>query len=170
MRKAGENIGVLLLMIIGIVVFIVAVPILLLWSLFTWPKRLEFDKKYNEFLQQNDGKNFFCYNDRKNAKEYIDHEIIPQLKDVEIVYLNGKVVETPNFSKDFISRALYNLKNYSKFPHLMKIRQGELIDKSINNLFFSVKNQSKPKSQLLAEIEKFFEPDAGNEKDEIKTI
>ncbi len=171
MVKAAENLKVLFLMIMGIAILIIAVPFLLIWSLFTWPERLKANKRYAEFLRQNDGKNFFCYNNRKNSKEFIEQEIIPQLGDnVEVIYLNGKVVETPNFSKDFISRALYNLKNYSKFPHLMKIRQGELIDKSINNLFFSVRNQNKPKDQLLAEIENFFEPDAGNEKEEIKTV
>ena len=75
----------------------------------------------------------------------------------EIVYLNGKKIENENYPKEFLSNALYNLKNYSKFPHLMKIRNGKLIDKSINTIFFSIKNQKQSKEKLLKEIEFFFE-------------
>ena len=114
-------------------------------------------KKYSDFLTENSGKNFFCYNNRKNSKKYIENEIIPNLTDgIEIVYLNGKKVES-EYNAEFISEALYKLKNYSRFPHLMKIRNGKLIDKSINNPFYNVLNLNKPKNELLAKINRFFE-------------
>ena len=117
-----------------------------------------FEKKYAEFLVHNDNLNFFCYNNRKNAKEFIEVEIIPYLNNkIEIVFLNGKTVENKSFPKEFLSNAIHQLKNYSKFPHLMKIRNGKLIDKSINTIFYSIKNQNKSKDNLMKEIDDFFE-------------
>ena len=52
---------------------------------------------------------------------------------------------------------LYGLKHYNKFPHLMKIRSGKLIDKSINNPFYGVLNMNKSKSELINKINEFFE-------------
>jgi hypothetical protein len=110
--------------------------------------RKKFEKKYAEFLAGNNGGNFFCYNNRKNSKSYIEESIIPNLDNgIEIVYLNGKKIES-KYSTEFISEALYKLKSYNRFPNLMKIRNGKLIDKSINNPFYNILNQNKPKKEL----------------------
>ena len=45
----------------------------------------------------------------------------------------------------------------NKFPHLIKIRNGKLIDKSINNAFYSVLNMNKSRTELLNKINMFFE-------------
>ncbi|HLV52009.1 MAG TPA: hypothetical protein VKY44_08655 [Flavobacterium sp.] len=128
--------------IIGILLLIISITFLIISFPFLYHKRKQFEKRYSDFLIQNDNLNFFCYNNRKNSQYFIENEIIPFLDDkIEIVFLNGKIVETPKYPKDFISKALFQLKNYSKFPHLMKIRNGKLIDKSINLLFYSIKNQ-----------------------------
>lgn len=120
-------------------------------------QRKRFEKKYAEFLNENNGKNFFCYNNRKNSKQYIEENIVPNLNDgIEIVYLNRKKVES-KYNSRFISEALYGLKHYNKFPHLMKIRNGKLIDKSINNPFYGVLNMNKPKADFLNKINLFFE-------------
>ena len=101
--------------------------------------------------------NFFCYNNRKKSKEHIEKHIIPYLDEgVQIVYLNGKKLEVENNS-GFISSALYGLKNYNKFPHLMKIRNGKLFDISINNRFYNMLNQNRPKKYFLNQINTFFE-------------
>ena len=132
-------------------------PIIIISMPFLYFQRKRFEKKHSEFLTENNGKNFFCYNNRKNSKKYIEDEIIPNLTDgIEIVYLNGKKVES-EYNAEFISEALYKLKNYSRFPHLMKIRNGKLIDKSINNPFYNVLNLNKPKNELLTKINRFFE-------------
>ena len=81
---------------------------------------------------------FFCYYTRENSKEHIEQQIIPKLgAGIEIVYLNGQKV-TSKHSTEFTSQALYRLKNHNQFPHLMKIRDGKLINKSINNPFYNV--------------------------------
>lgn len=117
----------------------------------------KFEKKYAEFLIENNGKNFFCYNNRKNSKKYIEEDIVPNLNDeIEVVFLNGRKIES-KYNSEFISEALYGLKHYNKFPHLMKIRNGKLIDISINNPFYGVLNMNKSKSELLKKINEFFE-------------
>ena len=144
-------------MVIGIPLFILISPLILISMPFLYFQRKRFEKKYSKFLTENNGKNFFCYNNRKTSKNYIENEIIPNLTNgIEIVYLNGKKVET-EYDVEFISGALYKLKNYSRFPHLMKIRNGKLIDKSINNPFYNVLNLNKPQNELLTQINRFFE-------------
>lgn len=124
---------------------------------FTFLQQKRFNEKYAEFLIEMDGKNFFCYNNRKNSKEFIEQEIIPNLTDgIEIVYLNGKIIES-DYPSEFISQALYTLRSYNRFPHLMKIRNGKLIDKSANNPFYNVLNLNKPKADFLNKINQFFE-------------
>ena len=140
MRKINNIFGFILLVVIGIPFTILFLPIILIFIPIGYFQRKKFEKKYAEFLTDNNGKNFFCYNNRKNSKNYIEDEIIPNLKSgIEIVYLNGKKVES-EYNIEFISEALYKLKNYRRFPHLMKIRNGKLIDKSINNPFYNVLN------------------------------
>jgi hypothetical protein len=120
-------------------------------------QRKKFEKKYAEFLIENNGKNFFCYNNRKNSKKYIEEDIVPNLNDgIEVIFLNGKKIES-KYNSEFISEVLYGLKHYNKFPHLMKIRNGKLIDISINNPFYGVLNMNKSKSELLKKINEFFE-------------
>lgn len=146
-----------LFVIIGIPIFILFLPIMVIIFPINYFQRKRFEKKYTEFLTKNNGVNFFCYNNRKNSKEYIEKNIIPNLNDeIEIVYLNGKKVES-KYSAEFISQALYSLKNYNRFPHVMKIRNGKLIDKSVNNPFYNILNLNKPKTELLNQINQFFE-------------
>ncbi len=146
-----------LFVIIGIPIFILFLPLMIVLYPVHYFQRKQFENKYSEFLMENNVKNFFCYNNQKNSKKYIEDEIILNLTDgIEIVYLNGKNVEL-EYNAECISKALYKLKNYSHFPHLMKIWNGKLIDKSINNPFYNVLNLSKPKNKLLIQINRFFE-------------
>jgi len=157
LKQINNIFGFILFVVIGIPIFILFSPILLVLLPLGHFQRKKFEKKYAEFLIENHGKNFFCYNNRKNSKNYIENEIIPSLTDgIEIVYLNGKKVES-EYNVEFISEALYKLKNYNQFPHLMKIRNGKLIDKSVNNPFYNVLNLKKNKNDLLFKINLFFE-------------
>ncbi len=137
--------------------FIVAIPLMIVFIPIGHFNRKKFEKKYSKFLTENHGKNFFCYNNRKNSRKYIEDNIIPNLTDeIEIVYLNGKKVES-DYNAEFMSEALNKLKNYSRFPHLMKIRNGKLIDKSINNPFYNILNLNKPRNEFLKQINLFFD-------------
>jgi hypothetical protein len=157
LKKTKDILLIILLVIIGIPLLILAIPFMLIIMPLGYFQRKKFEKKYASFLAENNGKNFFCYNNRKNSKKYIEEDIVPNLNDgIEIVYLNGKKIES-EYNSEFISEALYGLKHYNKFPHLMKIRNGKLIDISINNPFYGVLNMNKSKPELLNKINVFFE-------------
>ena len=101
-------------------------------------------------------KNFFWYNNRKDGKESIENELIPRLDEkIEIIYLEGREPKS-GYQKGHISLALFKFKRYTRFPHLLKVRDGHIIDESVNNEFYNVLNQSKPMEKLLTEIHKFF--------------
>ncbi|WP_103867381.1 hypothetical protein [Aquimarina sp. I32.4] len=155
MRKLKD---ILRIVIIGIPLLALSIPMIIFIPIKSFYRK-KIKEKYAEFLIQNDGKNFFCYNNRKNSKKYIEEKILPNLpKEIDIVYLNGKKIES-DYTTEFISEALYNLKNYNRFPHLIKIRNGQLIDKSINNPFYNILNLNKPKSAFLGQINRFFNLD-----------
>lgn len=138
-------------------IFILLSPFILASIINNYFQRKHFLKKYIEFLNENNGMNFFCYNNRKKSKNYIEESIIPNLTDkIEVVYLNGRKVESEN-NTEFVSEALYRLKNYNRFPHLIKIRDGQLLDKSINNSFYNILNQNKSKTDFIHQINKFFD-------------
>ena len=152
-----KNILLILLVLVGFPLLILSIPFLIFIFIFKYFQKKKFEKKYLKFLKENEGKNFFCYNNRKKSKEYLEENILTNLnKEVVIVYLNGRDIES-EYNKEFISEALYGLKHYTKFPHLMKIRNGQLIDKSINNPFFGILKMNKPKAELLGEINSFFQ-------------
>ncbi len=163
MKRLGEIFGFIL---IALVILIVGIPFLIFHILSYPSRRMEeknFKRDYINYLYQIDGKNFFCYNNREYAQEFIETIIIPSLpKDVEIIFLNGRVVES-DYAKVFMSHALYDLKNYQKFPHLMKIRNGEVLDFSLNNTFYNMINQKQPLDKLLAEVNHFFDLDNNKE-------
>lgn len=155
-NNLANNLVVLILYVIIVIpLYILFSPIIIVLYPINFFKKKRFEKEYSAFLNDNNGMNFFCYNNRKNSKSYIEKNIIPNLNAaIEIVYLNGKRVESKNV---FISTALLRLKNYNRFPHLMKIRNGKLLDKSINNPFYNVLNLKKDKTELVTQINLYFE-------------
>lgn len=151
------NILVLItLVLVGLVLFILFLPVAIIWAPVNYYFDRKSEKELKQYLIELGDKNFFCYNNRKDAKDYIEKELIPKLdKDIELIYLDGR---EPKFKyvQPQISRTLYKLKNYSRFPHLLKIRDGQMIDKSVNNEFFNTLTQNKPLDKLLGDINKFF--------------
>ena len=140
-----------------IVFYIVMFPILLVISPFNWWSRKNFDKKYKAYLQSIDGKNFFCYNNRRNGHGFIVENILPKLPGhVETIYLDGKEVQS-DYEQKFISNAFYEFKNYARFPHLLKIRNGKVVDCSINSEVFQCMNQGAEETVVFSKIEVFFE-------------
>lgn len=156
--KKIDNVGnVITIVLIAIPLVIVSIPFLLIFFPIAKINDKRFQKEYIEYLKKNEGKNIFCYNNRLKSKEYIENEIIPLLSnDIDIVFLNGKNIESKYDSK-FISKALYSLSNYKGFPHLIKIQEGKIIDKSINNIFYNVKNGNQSEKDLFIQINQFFE-------------
>ncbi len=145
----------LLLVPVTIIAGIIASPIILVIYSILYVRRKLFDRKYKAYLKTLEGRTFFCYNNRKDSLDFIEKRIIPQLpKDIDLIFLNGRQVVS-DFDPVFISTMLYRLKHYQKFPHLVKIVNGEVIDQSINNVFYNILNQDKQINLLLEQIENF---------------
>jgi len=110
----------------------------------------------NAIKKELNNKNFFCYNNRKSGQSFVEITLSPLLSsEIELIYLDGKILHS-SYDKQLIFNLLHHLQNYSKFPHLIKIRNGRVIDQSINNDFFNTLNQDKPIEHLLDKIECFF--------------
>ena len=156
--KSWLTIGTLFL--IGVGLFLLFAPLIILalpfivWAYFD---NLAFNRKYKAFLQTIDGTKFFCYNNRTNSKDFIEKNILPALTpDIKVIFLDGKTPKS-DYDQSFISKALYSIKDRKGFPYLLKISNGQLIDKSINNDFYNTMNQDKDIGQLRKKIVSFYQ-------------
>ncbi|PCJ66567.1 MAG: hypothetical protein COA58_07245 [Bacteroidetes bacterium] len=127
-------------------------------SPFGWIKAKKDTKEFDEYLVTLGNKNFFCYNNRVKGFECINNEIIPNLhEDVEPIFLIGKSIENTSYDTGYLSNIFRHFKNYNRFPHLVKIRNGEIFDTSLNSEFFSYLDTGKNKKRIDRKIEQFFE-------------
>lgn len=144
--------------ILAIFLVVIMFPFYILSLPFQWLREKKYNKEYGEFLLSNNGKNFFCYNNRKQGRAFIEEQILPKLpSEIEVLFLNGRQLETNEYDKKFLSRAIYGFRNYTRFPHLLKIRNGEPVDCSINSEVFNCLNQEKNGSEVFVRINEFFE-------------
>ena len=156
MKKLVIVLGLTLLGCVMLVVSFIALPFFLVWLPFGVYYDWQRNRGFKKYLLELGDKNFFCYNSRADAKDFIEKELLPRLDvGVDVLYLDGREVKS-SYERKFMSMALYKLKDYRRFPHLLKIRNGEMIDESINNEFFNTKNQGKPIEKLAADIHSFF--------------
>lgn len=144
----------------GVGLYILFAPLLILFlpfMIYGYFDNLVFNRRYKAYLQTIDGTNFFCYNNRTNCKDFIEKNILPTLTpDIKVIYLDGKTPKS-DYEQSFISKALYSIKDRKGFPYLLKISNGQLIDKSINNDFYNTMNQNKDIGQLSKKIISFYQ-------------
>ncbi len=144
---------------------IVAIPVLSIFFIYliiTYPfnyyKKKRNTEKYNAYLATIEGTNFFCYNNRKKGFDYIQEEILPQLSpDIKILFVNSRRIEIDGYDFRHLSTALYGFKNYTKFPHLLKIRNGTAVDTSISAEFFNCLNNGASQEIFIDKINTFFD-------------
>lgn len=138
-------------------IFYILIVILTLY-LYGWYRENVFQKEFNNYLSKKEGSNILFYNNRKGIKKFIESNVISRLtKRIDNFYLDGKSIVCNEDERKFLKRILLNLKNYSKFPHLVKIRDGRIEEASINNEVFNCINQGKSISALIDRINHFFE-------------
>lgn len=105
-------------------------------------ERKRFLERYREFLNQNEGQEFFCYTNRKEFVEVIEQQLIPKLDStIKIIKLEGKDPIT-DLDREFISYALNRLINIG-FPNVMKISHGVIEDISLHNEIYNAINNKK---------------------------
>jgi len=144
--------------IITLTLFVAALPLIIIASPIAWIKRKKYKKKYVNYLLSIDGANFFCYNNRKKGLKYIEERIVPNLPDeVEVLFLNGRKIESKKYDSKFLSDIFYGFKNYSRFPQLLKIRNGEAIDCSLNPELFNSLNKTIDENAVFSKMNEFFQ-------------
>lgn len=133
---------------LGIVIFILLSPLLLvILPLFIFENR-KTEKKYQEFLNNNNGRKFFCYTSRKYVCNFIENRILPSMNnDINIIFLNGKI-PISDFPEKIISRMLYRINNIG-FPNIMKIVDGKVIDISLKKEFYQELNKNAEVSTII---------------------
>lgn len=155
-EKINGILIIILLFLVGIPLFILFLPLIIIHSVNHHFKRKHFLKVYNNYLTSIEGTQFFCYNNRKNNHHYIEKNIISKLnEEIEYVFLEGKNLKT-KYIKEYISHMLFNVSDRKGFPYLIKISNGKAIDKSINSQFHNFKNQNKNPEDLIVLINKSF--------------
>ncbi|MEP1032969.1 hypothetical protein [Ekhidna sp.] len=164
MKKITEILKVSPWVALSAVIVLIAIPFLIFLFPFFYIQNIRFENSYKNYLDELEGKSFFCYNNRLKGRSFIEEQLIPQLPDyIEVIFLNGMIPES-QYEEKYISHALYQLKNYQRFPQLLKIRGGQTYDKSLNNELFNTMEQNKPLGNLLTKMSEFFEVN-GDEKE-----
>ena len=124
------------------------IPLLLLTGLVVFDAYRE-RKKYQRFLRELEGTEFFCYTNRKNGEQFVKEEILPKLDpNMQVIHLRGRKAVS-ELEEKYISQALYNVKQVG-FPNVMKVVRGKMLDVSLHNDFYNVINQGKTADDFLA--------------------
>lgn len=149
---------ILVLISINIVgLFLLLSPIIIILFILNYFNSLKSEKKYADFLLRINGTKFFCYNNKKNSRDFIEKNILPLLpSDIKVIFLDGKM-PVSDYDPKFISRILYKIKDRKGFPYLIEVSNGQLIDKSINNDFYNTMNQNKDVGPLCKKIISFYQ-------------
>lgn len=158
MKNSIEKFMLLTGVFLVVIFMLVCMPLFLVAKAFGWFFNKSREKEYKKYINQIEGKNFFCYNNKAQSLEFIKYHILPNLPtSVEVIFLDGKT-PVSEYELKFISRTLYNFKDYQGYPHLFKVRNGNIIGESINNELFNIINhQSEPVNLLISKIINFFE-------------
>jgi len=143
-----------LTIILGFILLLIpCIPFILIHAYFS---DKIFEREYKLYLERMNGACFFCYNSRKSSVEFARDIIAPALEpNIQIVFVDGKDVESGNDSK-YISKMLYSIQERKGFPYLLKIKDGQILDMSVNNQFYSVMIGRKSVTPLLERINAFY--------------
>ena len=154
--KFKNALSITLLILVLILTGLIIIAIIPLLILLSRGNRTGNDRAYRAYLQSIEGTKFFCYNNRRDSEEYIERYIIPNLPpNVKLVYLEGKI-PLSDYEEEFISIALYRIKDKGGFPYLLKVVDGEMLDCSVNNEFYNMLNQHKNPDKLFRQINEFY--------------
>ncbi len=101
-------------------------PLVIVLFVLGYLRTIKSEKEYVKFLREIDGTKFFCYNNRKKNKDFIEKNILQTLpSDIKVIYLEGKTPKS-DYDQKFISVLLYSIKDRKGFPYLLKISNGQL--------------------------------------------
>lgn len=156
LKNIKEGAAIALALTIGGVALLLFSPFMLFNYLFV---RLGFDEDtedYKDFLRQNEGAQFFAYNNRKATAPFVEEHILPQLPaTMGIIFLNGK---TPVSALPLHIAQRLLLRSYTKggMPYLITITNGLPVTVSLNNQLYAAIQHNHP-GRLLGRVKELTE-------------
>lgn len=157
-KKLIEVLSIITLILVMLTIGLILSPIIIVSSINHQLKNKKLDKLYHDYLLQINGHKIFCYNNRKNSLAFIEQQIIPILpSDVKIIFLDGKVPKSADYSTKFSSALLYSIRHQVGFPYLLKIQESNVIEKSINNEMYNFLHQKHDVKLLFEAINNFYQ-------------
>ncbi len=131
---------------------ILSCVIIALTLLFKVKRRADFKRKLVEF----NGRVFLFYNNRSELINLFEGDLNGKLvSSVKPILLEGRTALCGKENKEFFKKLLWDLRKYKKFPHLVKIENGKIIENSINNLTYNIINGTQSLNELIDLINKF---------------
>lgn len=103
---------------------------------------------YVDFLHQYEGAEFFCYPDHPAGQPWVETHILPQLNpNIHAVLLTdeGPRSDLPNVQMAYLVQQA----RQDKFPNVMKIKYGRLVDSTLHREFFDILNRHDPPAEFL---------------------
>lgn len=147
--------GVVVAAIVIIITFFILIFVFI-GEVFKYPARARQNNMYKEFLEGLEGEQFFCYNNRRATKAFIENEVLPLLDPrIKIIYLNGKM-PVSEYELLGVKTMLYDIEDRKGFPYLLKVKNGKVYDESINNTTYIALQNPKQMELLLNKINVFF--------------
>nr|WP_276903429.1 hypothetical protein [Pedobacter kyonggii] len=155
-EKLKNIIAIIILVSIGLVLLLIFSPLIIISQISEYIENKKNEKRYLEYLLEMDGHKLFCYNNRKDCQKFIEEQIIPILPgDVKLIFLDGKYPKS-DYSEKFASTVLYKIENQVGFPYLLKVQNGIVLEKSVNNELYNSLNQGHGIQVLYNVINKFY--------------
>jgi hypothetical protein len=161
-KKASEGATLLIILAVVLLCAIIIIPAIPFVLVYAHLSDKQFQKRYHHFLARMDGACFFCYNSRKSSVEYARDVIVPALApSIHVVFVDGNKV-IGGAESDCMLKMLGSITERKSFPYLLKIENGQVLDLSVNNQFYSIMISRKPIAPLLQRIDSFFDNTTSN--------
>lgn len=156
-EKLKNIIAIIILVSIGLVLLLIFSPLIIISMISDHIEEKKNEKLYLEYLLEIDGHKLFCYNNRRDCQEFIEKYIIPALpSEVKLIFLDGRYPKS-DYSQRFASTVLYKIENQVGFPYLLKVQNGIVLEKSVNNELYNSLNQGHDIQVLHNAINKFYQ-------------
>ncbi|TCC90253.1 hypothetical protein EZ428_13315 [Pedobacter frigiditerrae] len=155
-RIIRESLIILLAIVVIVPLLLLFFPVFIFLSIKSYFDEKAYKKAYEQYVLKINNANFFCYNNKQSIQKLIEQEVLPLLNNsINVIYLDGRN-PVSDFNKSYISTVLYGIKDKKGFPYILKIRDGVVVDKSINaDLYYTI-NHNESMSSLVKKIDLFF--------------
>jgi hypothetical protein len=155
-QKVADNYELMWLLPLFLVAAILMIPALPFILIYAHLSDKRFQKNYTDYLNRMNGACFFYYNNKKSSIEYIREFLLPELPPfVKVVFVETREVDSGPDGK-YVAKMLGDVRERRGFPYLLKIVDGQVLECSVNNQFYSIMVGRKMLTPLLARINAFY--------------